>query len=55
MSLQDFKQQFPDLYREAYAKGIKAEKHRQYRLKREQQIRERVEVWWAQEMAKGQY
>jgi predicted thioredoxin/glutaredoxin len=54
MSLQDFKQQHPDLYREVHAKGARCERDRQHRIRREAEVRAIAEVWWAEKMRRGE-
>ncbi|HYY27424.1 MAG TPA: hypothetical protein VE860_05755 [Chthoniobacterales bacterium] len=44
MSLQQLKQQHPDLYQQVYERGVRAEKNRQYRKRTEAEIREAVRM-----------
>jgi hypothetical protein len=44
MSVQDLKQQYPNLFKEVYDRGVRAEKRRDARLRMEAEIRESIQM-----------
>ena len=44
MSVQDLKEQYPNLFKEIYDRGIRAEKRRDARLRMEAEIRESIRL-----------
>lgn len=44
MSVQDLKQQYPNLFKEIYDRGIRAEKRRDARLRMEAEIRQSIQI-----------
>jgi hypothetical protein len=44
MSVQDLKEQYPNLFKEIYDRGIRAEKRRDARFRMEAEIRESIQM-----------